>query len=283
MQAIESKLAQFLENFEREKASATTVSANAEVNTFAESNTVSFSSIAAAIEKAQAVEEKPFEVKSVEVKMVEAKPFEAKPFEAKKVEPSQQQPHAEKTMTAWERRKLEILAEYGMPAESETVNAVPTENVRSTENQKVVEEVKEQEVVTESVATDVTETSTSMPYHGADRRKTPRPLTSIKDEALEALHSTIENINISDCEEIAELKKSLTAKLREAEIELSINRAKLSQQWAALERRQFEINQKESMLKCKYGYVDEDSDVKPRLLDRISRHLSRKSNRTDRS
>lgn len=216
------------------------------------------------------VEENLFAENPFQKNLIEEKSIELKQAEVKYVE-VQHASTVEKPMTSWERRKLEILAEYGMPAESETTIKSSPENNRSPE-------LKKEEILTETV---VAGTPKPKPYTGPERRKNPRPLTSIKDEALEALHDSIESINISDCEEIAALKESLTAKLREAEIELSINRAKLSQQWAALERRQFEINQKESMLKCKYGHVDEESDVKPRLLDRISRHLSRKSNRPD--
>ena len=70
------------------------------------------------------------------------------------------------------------------------------------------------------------------------------------------------------------LKEQLTSKLRDAEVELSINRAKLSQQWASLEQRQFEIAQRESMFANKYGKMDEPAK-KQGLLDRLSRHLSK--------
>lgn len=104
-------------------------------------------------------------------------------------------------------------------------------------------------------------------------------LCKAEDQALEALHSSIETLDKIESgfssTEIEELKEQLTAKLREAEIELSINRAKLSKGWAALEQKTAEVAQREAALKSKYH--DLDANNKKGLLDRITRHLSRKS------
>ncbi len=112
-----------------------------------------------------------------------------------------------------------------------------------------------------------------------------QPLSEIEpaDEVLEALHDSIESIENIDSEEIGDLKTQLTSKLRDAEIELSINRAKLSQQWASLEQRQFEIEQRENNLKNKYSKLSNggETDKKQGMLDRLSRHLSRGSHDID--
>lgn len=135
-------------------------------------------------------------------------------------------------LSAWDRRKRELLAEHGHPLEplkSKTVKS-PT------------------------------------PDRGLDEAS--------QDEEMDALHESIESISNIDAEEIEVLKDQLTSKLRDAEVELSINRAKLSQQWASLEQRQFEISQRESMFANKYGKMDEPAK-KQGLLDRLSRHLSK--------
>lgn len=87
---------------------------------------------------------------------------------------------------------------------------------------------------------------------------------------LDRIQSTGESDSRSD--ELESLKEQLTAQLREAEIELSINRAKLSQEWAALEQRETLLAQRESDLKSKYSPKDEEG--KAGLLDRFTRHLS---------
>lgn len=137
-------------------------------------------------------------------------------------------------LSAWDRRKRELLAEHGHPVEplkSKVVEAPPVVSRLDDDTQ---------------------------------------------DEELDALHELIKSINNIDAEEIEVLKEQLTSKLRDAEVELSINRAKLSQQWASLEQRQFEIAQRESMFANKYGNLDEPAK-KQGLLDRLSRHLSRKT------
>jgi hypothetical protein len=141
-------------------------------------------------------------------------------------------------LSAWDRRKRELLAEHGHPLEPLTSKVVKAPPVVSR-----LDEVAQ-------------------------------------DEEMDALHESIESINNIDPEEIEVLKEQLTSKLRDAEVELSINRAKLSQQWASLEQRQFEIAQRESMFANKYGSLDEPAK-KQSLLDRLSRHLSRKTDDDD--
>lgn len=122
------------------------------------------------------------------------------------------------------------------------------------------------------------------PETGAEKEIQPSPQLVIKedDEDLEALHESIESIASIDVDHIEDLKEQLTSKLRDAEVELSINRAKLSQQWASLEQRQFEVEQRENNLNNKYAKFKKGKpDQKQGILDRLSRHLSRSSHDLD--
>ena len=70
------------------------------------------------------------------------------------------------------------------------------------------------------------------------------------------------------------MRAQLTAKLREAELELSINRAKLDQQNAKLERQQSELERREKSLASKYASVGQDGEPQQMgVLDRLTRHL----------
>jgi chromosome segregation ATPase len=75
------------------------------------------------------------------------------------------------------------------------------------------------------------------------------------------------------------LKEQLTAKLREAEIELSINRAKLSQQRASIEQMQADLERREAGLEAKLAQVKKtktspsNADKKRGMMDRWKRHL----------
>ena len=62
----------------------------------------------------------------------------------------------------------------------------------------------------------------------------PIDLDNEASENLEEMHSSIESVSSEDASAIEKLKEELTSKLREAEVEISINRAKLSQQKAGI-------------------------------------------------
>ncbi len=90
----------------------------------------------------------------------------------------------------------------------------------------------------------------------------------------ESLHDSIESLDEVQAEQIEDLRAQLTEKLREAEVELSINRAKLDQRRAELERRQNELERREKSLASKYSSVDVDgTPQKLGVLDRLTRHL----------
>lgn len=143
---------------------------------------------------------------------------------------------------SWETRKRQMLSEFGMTVD-EIENLAPGQGNANSLNEK------------------------------------SKMATNVESVALEALHSSLETLDKIDSgirsEEIDRLKEQLTAQLREAEVELSINRAKLCKEWATLEQRATELGQRESALKSKYN--DAESTTKHGLLDRITRHLSRRS------
>ncbi len=75
------------------------------------------------------------------------------------------------------------------------------------------------------------------------------------------------------------LRAQLTSKLREAEIELSINRAKLSQQRASIEQMQADLERRETAIEAKLEQVKKNggsasgAEKKRGIMDRWKRHL----------
>lgn len=199
----------------------------------------------------------------------------------------------------WNRRKQQMLAEYGA-AGDQPESIVDTGSKSSESSEAVLETTSltgntKSKSDNESDATANTNSKSNSKSNSnsnsnskssqsktdastklaADKRQPPRLGDSDEDHALEALHDSIANLDKIDVAEIETLKEQLTSKLRDAEVELSINRAKLSQQWAALEQKQAEITQRESSLKSKYGNLTE-ATKKAGILDRFARHLTRR-------
>jgi hypothetical protein len=78
-----------------------------------------------------------------------------------------------------------------------------------------------------------------------------------------------------DSVDIDELKSELNDKLREAEIELSIGRAKISQQQAEIASRQVELERRSEALESKLAACPDGPARKAGFLDRLTRHLRR--------
>ena len=81
---------------------------------------------------------------------------------------------------------------------------------------------------------------------------------------------------VTDHAEIEKLKQDLNSKLREAEVELSINRARLSQERAAFERDQAELDRRTEALESKLAAMKTDGDDGKGgngILSRFKRHL----------
>ncbi len=107
--------------------------------------------------------------------------------------------------------------------------------------------------------------------------------TTMADETLsEELSATVqldtEETVSTEPEEIQRIKKELNSKLRDAEVNLSIERAKLSQLEAELESKQIELERRDSELSAKYkGRQNSNSDSEQfSLLDRLKKHLTAK-------
>jgi hypothetical protein len=100
--------------------------------------------------------------------------------------------------------------------------------------------------------------------------KAETPLASVEDLEAETADAT-ERMSEEDAAEIASLKETLNEKLREAEVELSINRAKLSQQRAELESVQVELDRRASAIEEKYAAVANAPKKRRGLLERLTR------------
>ena len=92
-----------------------------------------------------------------------------------------------------------------------------------------------------------------------------------KESAEDAESETTANMSDDDAAEIAGIKERLNEKLREAEVELSINRAKLSQQRAELESVQVELDRRASAIEEKYAAVANAPQKRRGFLERITR------------
>ena len=99
------------------------------------------------------------------------------------------------------------------------------------------------------------------------------------DQPLESLHQSIDNMSEADAEKIAQLKAELTSKLRDAEVEIAINRAKLSQQKAELEAEKVELERRTSEIERKYAATQKSPEKNPGFVDRLARHLSKRDKR----
>lgn len=147
----------------------------------------------------------------------------------------------EDSASHWHRQKTAMLSKYGIDPDYRPVIDSPSEPVQQEESEPSVDELEE------------------------------------ATENLESLHNSIENMSAADAEAIENLKEELTSKLRDAEVEFSINRAKLSQLKAELDDRQVELERRAAALEEKYG--DSDSEIKSGFLDRLTRHLSLRKSR----
>ncbi len=87
--------------------------------------------------------------------------------------------------------------------------------------------------------------------------------------------SSQDSIEHHDFADIDALKDELNEKLREAEIELSIGRAKISQQQAEIASRQVELEHRSEALESKLAACLNGPARKTGFLDRLTRHLRR--------
>ena len=109
-------------------------------------------------------------------------------------------------------------------------------------------------------------------------QETIAELETAAAEKLEDLHQTIDSISPEDKDAIEQLKRDLNSKLRDAEVELSINRARLSQERAEIEQKQSELEQRTSDLEAKLRAKNGDSadhNKKGGFMSRFTRHLGK--------
>lgn len=117
------------------------------------------------------------------------------------------------------------------------------------------------------------------PSAQAEKEKETVPeLESAAAQKLGVLHQTINSISPEDKDAIEQLKRDLNSKLRDAEVELSINRARLSQERAELEQKQSELEHRtadlEAKLRAKACDTD-DQNKKGGFMNRFTRHLGK--------
>ena len=87
---------------------------------------------------------------------------------------------------------------------------------------------------------------------------------------------TSASIPKADAESIKKLKDSLNAKLRDAEVELSIGRAKISQQQAELSERQAELDRRASLIEEKFAAIAQPPTRKVGFFKKLWIHLKPK-------
>jgi hypothetical protein len=149
------------------------------------------------------------------------------------------------------------------------------------QKQRILSELEGAEAYSEAAICGETGASQENPDGGvalADSRQviaTPTPTAKTGIDAIYASLAQLESVKI-DSEIIEGLKEQLTCKLREAEIEISISRAKLSQEWAILQQQQDDLRQREADWLAKSQTETQSAD-RGGMLDRLTRHLSRKA------
>lgn len=102
------------------------------------------------------------------------------------------------------------------------------------------------------------------PANPTEAHKKPTSQPSLQD-----------SIEHHDSADIDALKTELNEKLREAEIELSIGRAKISQQQAEIASRQVDLERRSEALESKLAACPDGPARKTGFLDRLTRHLRR--------
>lgn len=102
------------------------------------------------------------------------------------------------------------------------------------------------------------------PANPTEAHKKPTSQPSLQD-----------SIEHHDSADIDALKTELNEKLREAEIELSIGRAKISQQQAEIASRQVDLERRSEALESKLAACPDGPARKTGFFDRLTRHLRR--------
>jgi hypothetical protein len=177
-----------------------------------------------------------------------ATPPEKKEAEESKAEESTKKDSARKDSGAtsnWNLQKAEMLKSYGMELDESDKALLAAAEADQLEQDEV--DVSE----TEQADDEVVETTAKVEEDGGEDDKDSEESSSVE-----------------------QLKEDLKKKLRETEIELSIGRARISQQRAQLDEKLVELERLENKLNDEQDDDQEgDLDTKSKLLSRWARHL----------
>lgn len=161
--------------------------------------------------------------------------------ENSKVEPEIAPTEDDDSASHWHKQKRAMLEKYGIDP-----------------NYRPLEEEKKKSDKPESTSSSAVE----------------KEVSAVKE--LEGMHESINRISPEDSDAIEKLKKDLNSKLRDAEVELSINRAKVSQERAELEKQQSELEQRAARLESKLAASqDSEGEKQGGIMSRFTRHLGR--------
>ena len=146
----------------------------------------------------------------------------------------------------WEAQKRKIFEAHGMPVDEPDPEAIPpaesADPVQATDDRS----------------------------YSLDAGQTTDDDASIADPPAQT--DLPPDVPTADLEEITRLKNELREKLRQAEMELSISRAKISRENAMLEERKAELEQMAERIRSQ-SRTDGQEPQKLSMLDRLNRHM----------
>ena len=175
-----------------------------------------------------------------------------------------------------------ISAADGLSTEATTslkADSPKTDNPKADASVEPVAETKEAAPVADDSLSDWERQKQAMLANYGDASKDQSPADGKSEKsAIEASSDPSEKTPTTDADEVESLKQQLNSKLREAEVELSINRARLSQERAAFERNQAELDRRSASLEAKFAAMKGDEDggddnSATDYMTRIKRHL----------
>jgi len=157
----------------------------------------------------------------------------------------------------WQEQKQAMMAKYGF--DSETTEPDVATNAEPVSDQPVVD-------------TPITDYSLAVTEEATDAVEEQAVVTEESNVAAEEQANTTEEASVD------ELKAQLNSKIREAEVEMSINRARLMQERVEFERAQAELERRAAKLEAKLaastgGDNGDADDENSSIMGRFKRHL----------
>ena len=169
---------------------------------------------------------------------------------------------ANSPLAGWDKKRSELLAQYGELDRPGAIHKKTFAEVQESQKSLVVDEPAEASAET-NLADDE-----------------PAVRSAMNPAVQETTIANLDCLDDLQSEKIEKLKKQLTSQLREAEVELSISRARLSQQQSSMEQKVTELDRREEILKRKISQW-QSTQKKSGLLDRWARHLTFRKPRED--